>query len=142
MHIPKNNIILKTQYFIIVSSCLRLFSSDAFFFTYVCSIRVNERVYVFWALRTYKVLRCNLTYWPRRSKKHSTGNKPLDPYFILEFSYWLRHRIIRYRMRAVTWQGSNLTKKIDLINPPFWIFFKNCRLLLHKMSWGELILPL
>ena len=35
---------------------LRLFSSDAFFlrtFTYVCSIRVNERVYVFWALRAY-----------------------------------------------------------------------------------------
>ena len=35
---------------------LRLFSSDAFFlrtFTYVCSIRVNERIYVFWALRTY-----------------------------------------------------------------------------------------
>ena len=22
-------------------------------FTYVCSMRVNERVYVFWALRTY-----------------------------------------------------------------------------------------
>ena len=35
---------------------LRLFSSDAFFlrtFTYICSIHVNERVYVFWALRTY-----------------------------------------------------------------------------------------
>ena len=48
---------------------LRLFSSDAFFlrtFTYVCSIRVNERVYVFWALRTY-------TYC--KSKKRSTGNQ-------------------------------------------------------------------
>ena len=31
-------------------------ASDAVFFrtfTYLCSIRVNERVYVFWALRTY-----------------------------------------------------------------------------------------
>ena len=35
---------------------LRLLTSDDFFLTYVyvvCSIRVNERVYVFWALRTY-----------------------------------------------------------------------------------------
>ena len=36
---------------------LRLFSSDAFFFTYVyvrvLNTRHNERVYVFWALRTY-----------------------------------------------------------------------------------------
>ena len=32
----------------------RLFSSDVFFFTYmyVCSIRINEQVYVFWALCT------------------------------------------------------------------------------------------
>ena len=37
-------------------------------FTYVCSIRVNERVYVFWAPRTY------------RSKKRSTGNHPLYTY--------------------------------------------------------------
>ena len=39
-------------------------------------------------------------------------------------------------------QGSTLTEKFTLINPPFWIFFKNYCLLLHKMSWGELILPL
>ena len=41
---------------------LRLFSSDAFFlrtFTYVCSIRVNEQVYVFWALRTYTYVEKN-----------------------------------------------------------------------------------
>ena len=44
------------------------------------------------------------------------------------------HRIIRYRMRALSRDRSNLTKKFALINPPFWIFFKNYRLLLHKMS--------
>ena len=37
-------------------------------FTYICSIRVNEWVYVFWALHPY-------TY--SRSKKRSTGNQPL-----------------------------------------------------------------
>ena len=37
--------------------------------------------------------------------------------------------------------GFNLTEKFALINPPFWIFFKNYRLLLHKMSWVALINP-
>ena len=37
--------------------------------------------------------------------------------------------------------GVQFDKTFALINPPFWIFFKNYRLLLHKMSWGELILP-
>ena len=33
------------------------------FFTYVCSIRVNERVYVFWALRTYTYVKKKTHYW-------------------------------------------------------------------------------
>ena len=37
------------------------------FFTYVCSIRINERVYVFWALRTYTYV-----------KKRITGKQPLE----------------------------------------------------------------
>ena len=38
--------------------------------------------------------------------------------------------------------GVQFDKTFPPINPPFLIFFKNYRLLLHKMSWGELILPL
>ena len=55
-------------------SPLSRFSSDAFFLTYVCSIRANERVYVFWAHVRI-----------RRSKKRSTGNKPLSRFSTTRF---------------------------------------------------------
>ena len=41
-------------------------------FTYVCSIRVNERVYVLWALRTYTYVNKknasleNSVYWEQK----------------------------------------------------------------------------
>ena len=52
------------------------------------------------------------------------------------------HRIIRYRMRALSRDRGPIWQTFAHINPPFRIFFKNYHLLLHKMSWGELILPL
>ena len=63
-----------------INELLRLFSNDAFFlrtFTYVRSIRVNERVYVFWALRTYTYVFTYVFFhhWKTALKGHSTQNE-------------------------------------------------------------------